>query len=58
MAKTVSLTLENGDTYEGEVDEDNTKAGRGTFTWYGGGSYEGEWHDDKKHGHGKMVFKD
>ena len=25
-------------------------------TWYNGNVYEGEWRDDKRHGHGKCTF--
>ena len=50
MLKSVNLTLENGDTYEGQCDENNVKKGQGKFTWYSGGSYEGEWLNDLKHG--------
>ena len=32
--------------------------GKGIFTWDNGKKYEGDYVDDKKEGHGVMIFPD
>ena len=43
--------------YEGEVNEENERHGKGKMTWTNGDVYEGEWKDNKEHGKGKMTWK-
>jgi hypothetical protein len=49
-----SITLPNGDTYEGDFLEDSL-TGYGKFTFAGGDVYEGELQNGKKEGKGKYT---
>jgi hypothetical protein len=52
-----SITLPNGDTYEGDFLEDSL-TGYGKFTFAGGDVYEGELQNGKKEGKGKYTSAD
>ena len=47
--------LDNGDVYVGIFDN-NMANGTGVLYMAGGDIYEGEWMDDKLHGHGKQII--
>ncbi len=53
--KTVK-TLENGDKYEGYVDDDGVMQGSGTYMFSNGNRYEGSWKDNKFHDKGRLHF--
>lgn len=57
MEQLDKVTSELMRAYDGERDERNRRHGQGSFTSARtGNSYEGTYHNDKKHGHGVMVF--
>mmetsp|Transcript_22019 Transcript_22019/g.62596 ORF Transcript_22019/g.62596 Transcript_22019/m.62596 type:complete len:272 (-) Transcript_22019:48-863(-) len=49
----------NKDTYEGEYVEGVRQGKMGEYTWHSksGDSYKGQWEGDKKHGFGKLVYR-
>ncbi|GIO84550.1 hypothetical protein J25TS5_14820 [Paenibacillus faecis] len=56
-SKKVSLKLQNGATYYGEV-KNGQPHGKGTMKWGGSKSYSGDWVNGKRSGQGKyVVFK-
>ena len=55
--KVGKLTWANGNSYEGEYDENKQPHGKGTMNFPGGEIYEGEFKDGKANGQGKMKFK-
>jgi hypothetical protein len=50
----VHVTYEDG-TYDGEVDKNGKKHGKGKMTYFNGEIYDGEWGNDKPNGMGKYV---
>jgi hypothetical protein len=44
--------------YDGERSENGMRHGTGTYTYPNGKYYKGTWKNDKKHGEGKLYFKD
>lgn len=52
------IQLPNGDTYDGDVDDENKRQGRGKYTFADGRIYEGEWKDGKPNGIGKFTWPD
>lgn len=47
----------NGDVYLGDYVMGGIRTGRGTYTWKNGDVYDGECKENKKHGYGKMVYR-
>ena len=47
-----TIRFDNGDIYEGEVDENGYRCGKGIYTFADGRRYEGEWKEDKRNGQG------
>ena len=47
--------MKNRDDYEGEVDADGNRHGRGICINKDGYLYEGWWKNDKYHGHGREI---
>ena len=45
----------NGNQYDGDM-KDGKKHGQGTLTYADGGSYTGQWANDKKNGKGKNIW--
>ena len=52
-----TFTLDNGDRYEGEYDN-NMMHGHGTYYFASGSTYVGNWIHDKRSGHGVMTWAD
>jgi hypothetical protein len=57
MKTVATLTYTNGDTYEGEIEND-TPNGNGKIVWANGDSYDGEWKDGKLNGQGTYTWSD
>ena len=56
--KKTTIRFDNGDIYEGEVDEDGRPFGNGIYTWTDGERYEGEWRDGVRNGQGTQILPD
>lgn len=52
------VTYPDGSRYEGELDENGTRGGRGVFISARGLRYEGEFRDGKWNGHGVLTTSD
>lgn len=50
--------LENGDFYQGEIDERGMRTGRGLYIWANGNRYEGEFLANRMHGQGAYSWTD
>lgn len=50
--------MEKGEKYEGELDEQGNKSGKGTLVWPDGSIYEGYFLDDKASGRGRLIHAD
>lgn len=64
-AGSAKVTYDNGNTYEGEFNDEKMKHGSGKFTWfdvneeeetYVKATYDGQYKDGKRHGEGRMTF--
>jgi len=59
---TSGTRIDRGDgmkgTYDGELNSNNERDGRGIMTWDNGHLYNGEWRDDQRHGYGAYIFPD
>ena len=53
-----TIRFDNGDIYEGEVNEDGRPCGNGIYTWPDGERYEGEWKDGERNGQGTQLLPD
>ena len=51
-----NFILQNGDIYEGEIDENGNREGKGIMNYHNGDSYSGEWKNDMKNGNGRMSY--
>ena len=47
----------NGDIYNGKLNSEGKKEGKGTMIYANGDKYEGDWIDDTKKGKGTMIYK-
>lgn len=46
----------DGSMYVGQK-VNGKREGRGQFHYAEGGSYDGQWHDNRMHGHGILYYK-
>lgn len=54
----VSNKFKNGCAYEGEVDQNRTRNGLGSYCWTDGSKYTGQWTDNMPQGQGKLETAD
>ena len=54
----VSNKFKNGCVYEGEVDQNRTRNGLGSYFWTDGSKYTGQWKDNMPQGQGKLETAD
>ena len=48
----------SGDEYEGELNKQGKREGKGTCKFATGETFEGEWRDGKMHGKGRLALAD
>ena len=48
----------SGYRYEGEVNQDGHRHGKGVHSWSDGQRYVGEWRNEYLHGHGTYTYPD